>query len=155
MFVIALIRVYSQLPSSSPPGCLASLLPLSKASTYLPCHGPTTQMSFYPCFLVISHSYLLTPNYSFVILLCPGQTHQLHNCLSVTWARVRRIDLSASHPSPCHYFYKHCVTYQAFLATRRVALCPPGLPHLSLPERIFSLSLLLGGSLASKWRLTV
>lgn len=83
MFVIAPIRGYSQLLSSSPAGCLAPLPPLSKAPTHLPCHRPTTQISLSPCFLTIPHSYLLNPNYCFVILFCPGQTHQLHNSLSL------------------------------------------------------------------------
>lgn len=66
MFVIALIRDYSQLLSSSD-GCLAPLPPLSKTPIYLACHRPTTQMSFSLCFLVIPHSYLLILNYCFII----------------------------------------------------------------------------------------
>lgn len=38
-FVIALMRGYSQLLSSSPAGCLAPLPPLSKDPTYLPTTG--------------------------------------------------------------------------------------------------------------------
>lgn len=48
---------------------------LVQSPTYLPCHWPTTQ---------ISQISSLTPNYCFIILFCPGQTHQLHNFLSPT-----------------------------------------------------------------------
>lgn len=147
--VIALMRGYSQLLSSSPAGCLAPLPPLSKGPTYLSCHRPSAQIfpfSLLPPSHTSQHPTTLP---CYMVQPWPDTPAAQFSLTDISWIQQDRSSCFSSSSSslllqaPCHL--------PGTASHQEGGIGPSELPGLSLLERVLSFGLFLGGgSLAAK-----